>query len=125
MEAIKFKQRELACISCPIGCRLNAYLDSDGKVLEVTDNMCKRGEVYAEKELTNPTRIVVSTVRVEGGKVPLVSVKTETDIPKGKIFDIMKEINKAKVKAPVKLGDIIIENVSGTGVNIVATRSIN
>lgn len=124
MEAMKFDERELVCISCPIGCRLTAYLDEDGKVIEVKDNMCKRGKTYAEKELTNPTRIVVSTVKVEGGRVPLVSVKTETDIPKGKIFDIMNEINNTKVKAPVKLGDIIIENVSNTGVNVIVTKSI-
>jgi len=111
----------LICISCPLGCPLTVEVE-DGKVLSVSGNTCPRGVAYAEKEITNPTRIVTSTVMVEGGKSPMVSVKTKVDIPKGKIFDVVKALKGVVVKAPVKIGDVIIPNVAGTGVDIVATK---
>lgn len=118
------EEKNLICISCPIGCHLTVQLE-DGKVMNIEGHTCKRGPAYAEKELTNPTRFVTSTVKVIDGSEERVSVKTEFDIPKAKIFDIMKEINKVTVNAPIKMDDIIIENVADTGVNIVATRSVN
>jgi len=93
------------------------------EVLEVRGNSCKRGDIYARKELTNPTRILTSSVWVEGGDVPLVSVKTKSDIPKGKIFDAMKALKGLKVQAPVHIGDVVLANVADTGVDIVATRN--
>jgi CxxC motif-containing protein len=117
--------KELTCIGCPMGCQLTVdFDDKNSKVMGVTGNNCKIGERYAQKELTNPTRIVTSSIKVDGGNLAMVSVKTESDIPKGKIFDIMKEIHNTKVIAPVKIGDVLIENVAGTNVNIVATRNI-
>ncbi|MEG0961228.1 MAG: DUF1667 domain-containing protein [Lachnospiraceae bacterium] len=115
--------RELICIGCPMGCPLTIEMNQ-GEVVKVTGNTCKRGEVYAKKEVTNPTRIVTSTVIVEGGNLTAVSVKTQSDIPKGKIFDCMKALKDVKVQAPVHIGDIIVNNVAGTGVNIVATKNI-
>lgn len=115
--------RELTCIGCPMGCQLKAKIEN-GKVVEVTGNTCKRGQIYAEKECTNPTRIVTSSVMVEGGEIDMVSVKTEKDIPKQKIFECVKELKGIKVKAPVKIGDIIIEDVAKTGVNVVATKNV-
>lgn len=116
------EKRELICIGCPMGCPLTVTMDGEN-VIEVTGNTCPRGKTYAEKEVTNPTRIVTSTVKVEGGDRPFVSVKTKEDIPKGKIFDCMKEINGIVAKAPVAIGDILLENVAGTGVAIVATKA--
>ena len=87
-------------------------------------NTCPRGDAYAKKELTNPTRIVTSTVRVAGGRLAMVSVKTESDIPKGKIFDCVKALKDVEVTAPVKIGDVIVENVAGTGVNVIATKNV-
>ena len=81
--------RELTCISCPLGCPLKVETDENGAVLQVTGNTCKRGEVYGKKEVTAPERTVTSTVAVVGGSAPLVSVRTKTDIPKGKIFQCM------------------------------------
>lgn len=112
---------ELTCINCPMGCPLTVTMEN-GQVASVTGNTCKRGEVYAQKEVTNPTRIVTSSVGVEGGKSLRVSVKTREDIPKGKIFDIVKELKGVTVKAPVAIGDVIVENVAGTGVDIIATK---
>lgn len=115
--------QELTCISCPLGCPLKVELDGQGQVLSVTGNTCRRGEEYGKKEVTAPTRTVTSTVRVEGGGVPVVSVRTKRDIPKEKIFACMEEIRKAVAKAPVRIGDVIIHNVAGTGVDVAATKA--
>lgn len=114
--------RELTCISCPIGCPLTVTMDGI-RVVSVTGNSCKRGEIYAGKEVTNPTRIVTSTVRVEGGTLDMVSVKTREDIPKEKIFDCIKALKGVVVKAPVQIGQVIVKDAAGTGVDIVATKS--
>lgn len=114
--------RELTCIGCPLGCPLTVTMDGDK--IEVQGNTCPRGKTYAEKEVTNPTRIVTSSVHVNGGTIEMVSCKTEGDIPKGKIFDIMAEVRKASAKAPVKIGDVIIPDCAGTGVAIIATKNV-
>ena len=113
--------KKLICISCPMGCELSVEQAENGDVLLVTGNLCKRGDVYGRKEVTAPTRTVTSTVRVTGGNKPLVSVRTKTDIPKDKIWDCMEWIQKASAAAPVAVGDVIIENIAGTGVPLVAT----
>ena len=117
------KRNELICIGCPMGCPIVVEME-DGKVLSVTGNTCPRGESYARKEVTNPTRIVTTTVRVDGGKVPMINVKTEQDIPKDKIFECIAELRGVTMKAPVHIGDIILENVADTGVNIVAAGNV-
>ena len=109
--------RELICINCPLGCALTVTLEN-GEVTRVTGNTCPRGEAYARKECTNPT------LRVEGGRLPVVSVKTASDIPKGKITDCVRALKNVKVKAPVHIGDVILENAAGTGVNIIATKDV-
>ena len=91
--------RNLTCISCPMGCQITVEMDGS-EVVSVTGNTCKRGDVYARKEVTNPTRIVTSTVKVIGGKADMVSVKTREDIPKGKIFDCVKSLKGVEVEAP-------------------------
>lgn len=115
--------RELTCIGCPMGCALKVELE-DGQILNVTGNTCKRGDVYARKEVTHPTRIVTSSVYVTGGAIPMVSVKTKEDIPKEKIMDIMKALENVKVSAPVKTGDVVLRDAAGTGVDIVATKNV-
>lgn len=120
------KLQNLTCIGCPLGCSLKVTLDDAGAVVNVQGNTCPRGDSYARKEITNPTRIVTSTVRVTGSKdsAVTVSVKTDSDISKNKIFDCIKEIKNITVCAPVKIGDVIKANVAGTGVNIVATKNV-
>ena len=113
----------LICIGCPLGCPLTVEMEGS-EVKAVSGNTCPRGDAYARKELTNPTRIVTSTVRVAGGRLAMVSVKTASDIPKGKIFDCVKALKDVEVKAPVKIGDVIVENVAGTGVNLIATKNV-
>ena len=115
---------KLTCIACPMGCPLSVEMDGD-KVVSVTGNTCPRGKVYAEKEVSNPTRIVTSVVRVSGGESVMVSVKTKEDIPKGKIFDVVKALKDVEIPAPVKIGDVVVANVAGTGVDIVATKNVD
>ena len=112
---------ELICIVCPQGCHLKVDEANDYKV---TGNGCPRGAEYGKKELVNPTRVITTTVAIEGGIYRRIPVKTAGDIPKGMIFDIMEEINKVVVKAPIKVGDVIIENVLGTGVNVVSAKTM-
>lgn len=115
--------RKLTCISCPMGCQITVEMDGK-EVMSVTGNTCKRGDVYARKEVTNPTRIVTSTVKVIGGKADMVSVKTKEDIPKGKIFDCVKSLKGVEVEAPAHIGDVIVPDAAGTGVDIVATKNV-
>lgn len=98
-------------------------LDGD-EVVSVSGNTCKRGDVYARKEVTNPTRIVTSLVKVEGGTLAVVSVKTKEDIPKGKIFDCVTALKDVVVKAPVHIGDVVLADVAGTGVDVIATKNV-
>jgi len=114
--------RELICIGCPLGCPLTASVD--GQNISVKGNTCKRGEDYAVKEILNPSRTVTSSIHVDGGEIAMVSVKTAQDIPKGKIMDVMREIRRARVSAPVHIGDILIDDCAGTGVAIVATKQV-
>lgn len=124
MEENKSKTVEMTCICCPVGCALTAQSLADGTV-QVTGNNCPRGAAYGEKELTNPTRIVTSTVRVAGRKDAVVGVKTASDIPKEKIMECMKALQNITVTPPVAIGDVVLENVADTGVNIVVTRGFH
>ena len=112
--------KELTCICCPIGCSIRVEMEGK-EVLSVSGNNCPRGDAYARKELTAPSRIVTSTVKVKGGDRPVVSVKTASDIPKEKIMDVIRDISKVELSAPVHIGDVVLEHVAGTDVNIVAT----
>ena len=115
------KERFLTCIVCPRGCQMKVTLDDDGKPVGVEGNFCKRGVTYANDECTNPKRTVTSTVKCKSGAV--VSVKTDSTIPKGKMFEVMAEINRAVADDKVRIGDVIIENVCDTGANVVATSN--
>ena len=117
------EQRQLTCIGCPMGCPITVTLDK-GAILSIEGFTCKRGETYARKEVTNPTRIVTSTVRVAGGEAPVVSVKTAQDIPKGEIFPCAEALRQVVVSAPVAIGDVVLRNVAGTGVDVVATKAV-
>ena len=118
------ERKELICIGCPLGCNLTVEMDG-GQVVSVNGNTCKRGDDYARKEMTDPRRIVTSTVPVAGGNLPVVSVKTASDIPKGKIRECLCALKGVTLTAPVQIGDVIVENVADTGVDVIATKSIS
>lgn len=116
------EKRELICVACPLGCSITVDFDADGNVSSVTGNTCKRGDAYARTEVTNPTRMITTTVKVVGGKSYVVPVKSANPIPKNMMFECMEVINKASIKAPVNIGDVVVENILGTGVDIIATN---
>lgn len=117
-------RKELICIRCPLGCNLTAELGDNGEVQSVSGNTCPRGAEYAKKELTSPTRMVTSTVPVVGGDQPRVPVKTADDIPKDKIFACMKDIRGLTVDAPVICGQVLLSDAAGTGISIVAAKTV-
>lgn len=111
--------KELICIVCPRGCHLS--IDDE---MNVTGNTCSRGKEYAINELTCPKRVITSTVVIESSILSRLPVKTSNAIPKDLIFDCMKELDNVRVKAPIEIGEVIIKDILGTGVDVVATRSI-
>lgn len=108
------------CIKCPRGCLITAKPGEKGE-LKVTGNSCPRGEAYVRNEITAPMRTVTSFIRLLEGRDRVVAVKTREEIPKGKISACMEEIRRAQAKAPVRAGDVLIDNVAGTGVAVIAT----
>ena len=110
--------RELTCIICPKGCSIKVDIE-DKDIKKIEGNTCKRGYDYAYSELTNPVRTLTTTIKLEDGK--MLPVKTDKPIPKELLFKCMEEINKTIIKPPVKIGDIVIENILNTGSNIIAT----
>lgn len=115
--------RELICIGCPMGCMLTVAMDGD-KVISVSGNTCPKGEKYAIEEVTDPRRIVTSTVKVAGGEAPVVSVKTKQAIPKAKIGLCMQALKGLECKAPVEIGDVLYLD-GAQGIEIVATKKID
>lgn len=113
--------RELTCIVCPKGCQLKVELEGK-EITSVTGYTCKRGEAYARTECTAPMRTLTTTAAVVGGGV--VPVKTDKTVPKELLFACMAEVNQARVPADAKAGDIVIENILGTGANVVTTRNV-
>lgn len=111
--------KELICITCPRGCRLS--VDDN---LNVTGNNCPRGEIYAKAELTHPVRMVTATVKIDSQTEMRLPVKTSQAIDKSLMFKVVEELDKVEVKAPIKIGDVIIKNIFGTGVDILATKNI-
>lgn len=112
-------KRELICIVCPRGCALSCELLESGELVSVSGNLCPRGKTYAVNECTDPQRVVTSTMRCTDGEV--VSCKTAGTVPKGKMLDVMKLINTTVAPKSVKIGDVLIENLLGLGVDVVAT----
>lgn len=113
---------ELICIVCPRGCHLKVDEENG---YGVTGNSCEKGVIYGKKELTCPTRVITSTVKVTGGVLCRLPVKTDGDVPKKDIFRVMELLNEVSVQAPVEIGDIVLPDILGLGVNIVATKSVS
>lgn len=112
--------KELICISCPIGCHLKVNIENK----TVEGNNCKRGEIYGINEVTNPVRVITSTVRIIEGEVPVISVKTSKPVSKELNFKIMEVLKQVKIEAPIRIGDVIIKNILDTGADIIATRNV-
>ena len=113
--------KELICIVCPKGCHLKV---DENDNYSVTGNDCERGAEYGKKELTAPTRVITSTVKVRGGLYSRCPVKTAAPIPKGLIQDAMKLLNNVELQAPVRVGDVVVEDICGTGIPFIAARNL-
>jgi CxxC motif-containing protein len=118
------KKVEITCISCPMGCDVELEIDDNNQIECMEGATCKAGEKYVKNEYYNPTRILPTTARVKNGVLPLVPVKSQDPIPKGLLKKAMVEIARVELEAPVKLGDVVVENILDTGVNIIATREM-
>ncbi|KGG80942.1 molybdopterin oxidoreductase [Caloranaerobacter azorensis H53214] len=118
-------KKDMICIVCPIGCHLEIEKDEKSSLgFKVTGNQCKRGQEYAIEEITNPKRILTSTVKIKNAHLSRLPVRTNKPVPKDKIFECMKEINKVEVTAPIRVGDVIIKNILGTGADVLASRDM-
>lgn len=117
------EMRELTCIGCPLGCQVRVEMDA-GEVKNISGNTCPKGESYARREVTAPTRTVTTTIRVTDGVTAMASVKTKEEIPKDKIFDCIKALKNVTVEAPVHIQDVILDDVAGTGVAMIATKEV-
>lgn len=112
--------RELICIVCPNGCHLKVY---DGEGCRVEGNACPRGAEYGRTEILHPVRVLTSAVRLCGGPIARCPVKTAGPIPKEKLLDAARALCGVVVYAPVRVGDIVLPNICGTGIDVVATRA--
>ena len=121
-EAINSMEKNLICIVCPIGCRLKAAGTADD--LKVSGNRCDKGVTYAYEEITNPMRMVCTTVKIKGGMHNVIPVKTDKAIPEKYKLEVVKAINNIEVISPIKMGEIVASNLFGTGVNIVTERDM-
>ena len=111
------------CIGCPLGCRLEVDA-TNGEVVEVRGHSCKRGVAFAEQEHTDPRRFVTTTVHVDGGAWPRLPVKTAATIPKGAMIELCRVLHELVLEAPVAMGDVVLADALGTGVDVVATRDM-
>ena len=122
------KKFPMTCIICPMGCTMEVTTEGEGtarRVISVTDNGCKRGPEYVEKELLNPTRTLTTTITVQNGDLSVVSVKTAGEVPKNMLLQCMEVIRRATVRAPIKTGDVLLHDILGTGVNVVSCARVN
>lgn len=120
------EKKEMICIVCPVGCHLEIFMDSNSETgYTVKGAKCDKGKAYGVKELSNPTRLITSTVKIKGANLPRLPVRTDKEVPKDKIFECMSIIDEIELEGPVKMGQIIVENILGTESNIIASRSMS
>lgn len=118
------KTREFTCIVCPNGCSITAEYDG-AEVISVSGNRCPRGAEYVRQEIVSPMRTVTTTVPVEGGELPLCSVRLTAPIPKSEIFNAVAEIRKQKLTAPTKVGQVVIHNILGYDSDLIVTKNVS
>lgn len=115
--------KQITCIICPNGCELSVEWEKQS-INNISGALCKRGEEYAAQEIQNPKRTITSLVKVTNGEIPLVSVRTTKAIPKENIFDVMEQIKKLEINAPVKIKQVIVKNILGLDSDIIATKFV-
>ena len=116
------EKKELTCICCPMGCALSVEMEGN-QVVSISGNTCKRGDTYARDEIVRPVRMVTSIVKIKNGRLKMLPVKTKEPIDKSRINECLEALKTVEVKAPIHIGDIVVQNAAG--VNIVATRNVD
>lgn len=117
------EQRQFICVTCPVGCTIDATVE-DGELVQVQGQACKRGIAFVREELTAPRRTLTTTVRVRGGALPLVPVRSSEALPKGFILDIVQDLRGIILNAPVEEHQVVLRDVHGTGVDIITSRAM-
>jgi len=117
------EKTNMICINCPVGCEMTVTHDGP-EVIEIEGNTCRQGIDYVKQELSNPTRTVLTTVRVRNGRHPLVPVRSKSPVPKKTIFPILEKLRDVELEAPVEIHTVVIEDAMDTGVNIVTSRGM-
>lgn len=115
--------KNMTCIICPMGCQLTVSKDDSGEIT-VKGNTCPRGDKYARKELTCPTRTLTCTVKVTGGARPVVAAKSNKEVPRDRQVECMSVVRRVAAAAPIKAGDVLVPDVLGTGADIIAVEDI-
>lgn len=115
-------KKNVTCIICPVGCRIEVEIEN-GNILNLSCYRCRRGLQYAKDEVTSPKRILTTTVRLKAKGAHVLPVRTRAPIPKSLLQEAMKELKSVSVSAPVKMGDVVLKDVAGTGVDVIASRS--
>ncbi len=117
------EQREFICVTCPVGCSIQAEVEGDA-LIAIHGQACQRGEAFVREELTAPRRMLTTTVRVRGGRLPLVPVRSSGPVPKGLLFEIARALREVELQAPVADHQMVLENALGSGVDIVTSRGM-
>jgi CxxC motif-containing protein len=117
------EKRHFTCVTCPVGCEIDVEL-RDGEVLSMTGNRCAKGKDFVLQELEEPMRVLTTTVPIEGAKWAMLPVRTDKSIPRRLFFEVMGEVAGVELQAPVEVSDVIIEDVAGTGADVIATRNM-
>ena len=120
----KMNERKMTCIMCPLSCAVTVKSDADGNITEILGTSCERGEKYIRDEFAAPRRMLTTTVGIEGAFMGRLPVRTSGYIPKDRMFDCMKEINKIRIKGMVKVNDVLIKDILGLGVDVIATKDL-
>ena len=117
------EKRHFTCVTCPVGCEIDVGLQ-DGRVVSMEGNKCDKGEEFVLQELEEPMRILTTTVRLKGARWAMLPVRSDAPVPRRLLFRAIEELAGVELQAPVKLYDVVLKNVAGTGANIVATRNM-
>jgi len=112
------------CIECPLGCRIEVEEDADGNIVDVRGYACNKGKTFAEREHTDPRRMVTTTVAVQGGLWPRLPVRTTTAVPKDRVWAVVELLRPVSVESPVRMGEVVFADIAGTGVDVVASRDM-
>ena len=117
------EKRHFVCVTCPIGCEIDVVHDG-GKIISMEGNKCKKSEEFVKQELIEPMRVLTTTVRIQGARWPVIPVRTDKSVPKRLFPRIMKQLRRVDLQAPVNMLDVVVNDIDGTGANLIATRTM-